>query len=95
MCDWFQHSGNEVVVLWARLVVLRLPQVLFMQVALFLTTQPVSEDASSPQAHFFICSFTLLYTQRHTNATQMHILLAMYLYIHSHRHTIIHRCIPA
>lgn len=56
MGDWSQHSGNVGVVLWAGLVLLRLPRVSFTQMALFMTTQPVSEDASSPRSR------TLLYT---------------------------------
>lgn len=97
MGDWSQHSGNVIVVLWARLFVLRLPRVSFVQMALFMASQPVSEEALSPHAHFLICSCTLLHTHRHTlmhNPTQMHTLLATYPCTQLHWHTIMHRCMP-
>lgn len=66
-------------VLRARLVVLRLPQVLFMQMA--LSYQPTSECfiPSCTLLHLLMHTFT--HTHRHTlthNPTQMHTLLLMY-----------------
>lgn len=73
MGDWSQHSGNMNLILWARLVFLRLPWVLFTQTALFITSNQRAR-MRHPLVHTSIPTQTYTHTQPHTD----HTLLATY-----------------
>lgn len=83
MGDWSQHSGNMVLILWARLVFLRLHGIVYADGS-FHNQRPSSQDASSTRAHFYTHTDINSHTVPHRSHPPSHVPLGTLTQAHNY-----------